>query len=69
MPSPPSISSVSTEQGYSMHPQAKQIWNSPQGVSLLKAMMQAKAPTPQQEDTLAQLKQADPPKQQAKMDK
>jgi hypothetical protein len=52
-----------------MHPQAKQIWNSPQGVSLLKAMMQAKAPTPQQEDTLAQLKQADPPKQQAKMDK
>lgn len=45
-----------------MNKQAKQIWNSPQGVSLFKSMLSNQAPTQAQQQTLQQLKQADPPK-------
>ena len=49
-----------------MNEQAKKLWNSPQGVSLFKSMLAGQQPSPQQQQTLHQLKQADPPKMQDK---
>lgn len=45
-----------------MTPEGRKIWNSPQGVSLLRAMLAGQAPDQQQQQTLQQLKRADPPK-------
>ena len=45
-----------------MNEQAKKIWKSQQGASLLKAMLSGQKPNQEQQQTLQQLKQADPPK-------
>ncbi len=45
-----------------MNEQAKKIWNSPQGVGLFRSMLAGQQPSPQQQQALGQLKQADPPK-------
>lgn len=45
-----------------MNKQARKIWNSPQGLGLFKQMLAGQQPSPQQQPTLDQLKQADPPK-------
>ena len=44
-----------------MNEQAKKIWNSPQGVGLFRSMLAGQQPSPQQQQALGQLKQADPP--------
>lgn len=45
-----------------MNEESRRIWNSPEGVSLLKAML-AGAPLDEKDrQALAELKQADPPK-------
>lgn len=40
----------------------KEIWNSPQGVSLFKSLLSGQKLSPQDQQTMQQLKQADPPK-------
>ncbi len=45
-----------------MNEQAKKLWKTPQGGSLLGKMLKGEALTPQDEQHLQKLKQADPPK-------
>lgn len=51
-----------------MNEEARAIWKSPQGVSLLKTMLSGKKPdqiSPEERETLERLKKSDPPKPKA----
>lgn len=45
-----------------MNEQAKKLWKTPQGASLLGKMLDGEPLSQQDKETLEQLKQADPPK-------
>ena len=45
-----------------MNEQAKKLWKTPQGASLLGKMLDGKPLSPQDQQHLQKLKQADPPK-------
>ena len=47
-----------------MNEEAKKLWKTPQGASLLQSMLSGKPMSPQDQQHLLNLKQADPPKMQ-----
>ena len=53
-----------------MNEEAKKLWKTPQGESVLSKWMKGEALSPQDQEHLQRLKQADPPNmQQPKIDK